>query len=138
MRRFQLLVILSLSLAPATFAASGDVSVERGLQVSIVGSCHVCHTEGYSESGGKIDPEKAFKGRSVGYRGPWGTTYAWNIRINVQKQSEQEFVQFFKYFRSLPPMPWYALRVMDETDVRSLYQHIKSLGEPGEQIPALN
>ena len=56
--------------------AQGEASIERGLQVSIVGGCHDCHTEGYSESEGKIDPEKALRGHSVGWRGPWGTSYA--------------------------------------------------------------
>ena len=60
---------------PAILAAD-EVSVERGLYISIIGGCHFCHTEGYREAEGKIDPEKALKGSSVGWRGPWGTTYA--------------------------------------------------------------
>lgn len=32
-------------------------------------------------------------------------------------------------------MPWYNLREMPEPDIRSLYRYIKSLGEPGEQVP---
>ncbi|MBM2715326.1 hypothetical protein JQK88_29790 [Mesorhizobium caraganae] len=48
---------------PVAPFAEGEVSVERGLQVSIMGGCHDCHTEGYSESEGKIDPEKALMGQ---------------------------------------------------------------------------
>src|SRR3546814_4817347 len=36
-------------------------------------------------------------------------------------------------FRS--PMPFYNVNAMTETEARSLYQYIKSLGEPGDQVP---
>ena len=32
-------------------------------------------------------------------------------------------------------MPWYNVRAMDETDLRSLYRYIISLGEPGKPVP---
>lgn len=48
--------------------AQSEVSVERGQYISIIGGCHDCHTEGYNQSGGKIDPAKAMKGNaSVGW-----------------------------------------------------------------------
>jgi hypothetical protein len=47
--------------ASASAFAQGNVSVERGLYVSITGGCHDCHTEGYRDSGGKIDPDKAMR-----------------------------------------------------------------------------
>ena len=66
--------VAALGVILVTTVARADVSVERGLQVSIVGGCHDCHTEGYSESEGNIDPEKALRGSPVGWQGPWGTT----------------------------------------------------------------
>lgn len=33
-------------------------------------------------------------------------------------------------------MPWYNVRAMTETEQRSLYQYIVSLGSPGEAVPA--
>lgn len=33
-------------------------------------------------------------------------------------------------------MPWFNVRAMEENDLRSLFRYIKSLGEPGEQVPA--
>jgi hypothetical protein len=71
---------------------AGEVSVERGLKVSIVGGCHDCHTDGYRESEGKIDLDKALKGSGVGWRGPWGTTYAGNLRLVANRLSEGGFV----------------------------------------------
>ncbi len=60
--RFGALTALMVALPAAAFAGSGEVSVARGLQVSIVGGCNDCHTAGYNESGGKIDPKTALKG----------------------------------------------------------------------------
>lgn len=126
---------IGLSLAPmAAIAAAGDVSVERGAQMAIVGGCHDCHTPGYGESGGKVDPAVALKGVAVGWQGPWGTTYAKNLRLTAER-NEDAFVQYMKEFTTLPPMPWYNVHAMDESDLRSLYLYIKSLGEPGEQVP---
>jgi mono/diheme cytochrome c family protein len=122
--------------ATAAFAGSGEVSVARGMQVSIIGGCNDCHTAGYNESGGKIDPAAALKGIPVGWNGPWGTTYAANIRLVAKDKTEDEFVQYAKTFTARPPMPFYNVHAMDESDIRSLYQYIKSLGDPGDPMPA--
>jgi hypothetical protein len=127
-------VAVALSLSAGS--AADDISVERGLKVSIVGACHDCHTEGYRESDGKIDSEKALKGNRVGWRGPWGTTYALNLRITAQNLTEAGFVLHLSTLNTLPPMPWFNVRAMEETDMRSLYRYIKSLGDPGPQAPA--
>ncbi len=116
-------------------AGAGDVSVDRGRQVSIVGGCHDCHTAGYNESSGQIDPSTALKGTSVGWRGPWGTTYAMNLRLTVKDKTEDEWVEFAKTFKARPPMPYYNVHAMDESDLRSLYLYIKSLGDPGAPAP---
>ena len=50
--------------------------------------------------------------------------------------SEEDFVGHMKKLQTLPPMPWYNVREMEENDLRSLFQYIKSLGEPGEAMPA--
>ena len=129
-------LLIGLTIPTAAFA-QGEVSVGRGLQVSITAGCHDCHTEGYMESNGQIDPAKALKGSSIGWRGPWGTTYAKNLRITAHVFSERRFVQRMKILTTRPPMPWYNVRAMDESDLQSLYQYIKSLGEVGEQAPML-
>jgi mono/diheme cytochrome c family protein len=136
MRLGGLLAILAIGVLPTTAFAQGEVSVERGLQVSITGGCHDCHTEGYRESEGVIDPAKAMKGSSVGFRGPWGTTYPQNLRNTVRAFDEKTFVQYIKHgLRMRPPMPWYNLRAMDDSDVRSLYLYLSSLGDPGKDAP---
>lgn len=115
--------------------AQGTVSVERGLQVSIVGGCHDCHTEGYNEAEGKIDPAKAMLGNHVGFRGPWGTTYASNLRQIASLLTENGFVVAMRHLQTSPPMPWFNVRAMDESDIRSFYQYLKSLGDAGGPVP---
>ena len=134
--RFGALTALMVALPAAAFAGSGEVSVARGLQVSIVGGCNDCHTAGYNESGGKIDPKTALKGIPVGWNGPWGTTYAANIRLIAKDKTEDQFLQYARTFTARPPMPFYNVHAMDESDIRSLYQYIKSLGDPGAPMPA--
>ena len=43
-----------------------------------------------------------------------------------------------KRIRTLPPMPWYNLRAMEESDMQSLYQYIRSLGKAGKPAPSRN
>jgi hypothetical protein len=121
---------------PSIGFAADEVSVERGRLVSIISGCHDCHTDGYGESEGNIDPAKAMKGRSVGWRGPWGTTYARNLRRHAQRLTEDGYVLDLTTIRALPPMPWYNVRLMPENDMRSLYRYLKSLDDPGEETPS--
>jgi hypothetical protein len=116
-------------------AQAEEPSVERGLYVSIIGGCHDCHTKGYSESGGKIDPALALRGGSFGFQGPWGTSFPPNLRRPVANLDANGFVAFLNGLEANPPMPWYNVRVLSETDKRSLYLYIKSLGEPGDPAP---
>ena len=126
---------IAFALAPVSGSMAGEVSVERGLKVSIVGGCHDCHTDGYRESEGKIDLDKALKGSGVGWRGPWGTTYAGNLRLVASRLSEDGFVLLLSTLQTSPPMPWFNVRALEESDARSLYRYIKSLGVPGKEAP---
>ena len=136
MRGTVLLLGAGLGLAPLTALAAGTVSVERGAQVAVTGGCHDCHTAGYNESAGKVDPATALKGVPLGWQGPWGTTYAKNLRLIAAEHSpEDAFVKYAKSFQALPPMPYYNVHAMDESDIRSLYQYIISLGDPGDAMP---
>jgi hypothetical protein len=123
------------AMSPTVYAAEGNVSVEHGLQVSITHGCH--DTAGYAESDGKLDPSAALKGSAIGWRGPWGTTYALNLRLTVAEKArtEDEFVKFARTLKTRPPMPWFNVNAMEENDLRSLFRYIKSLGEPGKQAP---
>lgn len=116
--------------------ASDDVSVENGLRISLITGCHDCHTDGYAQQGGVLDPAKALTGSPVGFQGPWGTTYPANLRLTVAPMSEDEFVVYAKNLMTRPPMPWFNLPHMTESELRSFYLYVRSLGEPGPSAPA--
>ncbi|MBL8582262.1 MAG: hypothetical protein JNL61_08560 [Rhizobiaceae bacterium] len=130
------LAILTMSSATAALAADEAVSIEAGARIAVMGGCHDCHTSGYAQSGGKIDPANALKGDGVGFQGPWGTTYPSNLRITVTKMDEDAFVSFGHSFQARPPMPWFNVHAFSEAELRSFYRYVKSLGEPGEPAPA--
>lgn len=129
------LVLAAGLLSSAAFAATGDVSVENGLRISIIGGCHDCHTVGYGEAEGKVEPAMSLKGSPVGFGGPWGVTYPANLRLKAADKTEDEWVKYLQTFKAAPPMPWYNVHAFTEAEDRSLYQYIKSLGEPGQPAP---
>jgi mono/diheme cytochrome c family protein len=121
---------------PAAASAQDEASVERGRYVVIIGSCNDCHTAGFAEAEGNVPEEEWLKGDSVGWRGPWGTTYPPNLRISLSEMTEDEWVQYARTFKTRPPMPWFSVNAMEEADLRSLYMYITSFEELGEPAPA--
>ncbi|MEJ0012130.1 MAG: c-type cytochrome [Bauldia sp.] len=135
---FRLISAAAFLVAGATAALAAEPSApsaDYGKTVSIIGGCHDCHTADYGEKGGVINPDIALKGNPVGYNGPWGTTYAANLRIVAGKLSEDDWVKFLQTFEVRPPMPFYNVHALDEVQMRSLHQYILSLGAPGDPAP---
>ena len=106
----------------------------RGKYLVQIASCNDCHTPGYTSSGGQVEETLWLTGNQLGYRGPWGTTYASNLRLLVKDMSADQFV---KYARSefRPPMPWFNLREMTDSDVKAIYAYLRHLGPAGQPAP---
>jgi hypothetical protein len=121
--------------APAN-AASGDPQIERGRYVAMIAGCNDCHTANFPQSGGKVPETEWLKGDRMGWKGPWGTTFAPNLRLFMQKLTEDEWVRTARTLNTRPPMPWWALHAMNETDLRALYRFTRALGDPGSPAPA--
>jgi mono/diheme cytochrome c family protein len=124
--------------APAATKVQGQgnaASVARGRYLVAISGCNDCHTAGYSEGGGKVAPNDWLLGQPVGFRGPWGVSYPANLRLTVQSVTEEDWLKFARAER-LPPMPWFALRDMNDDDLRAMYRFIRSLGAKGERMPA--
>ena len=138
MRRSYLfsLAICMTSLSAPVVGMAGEASVDLGRHIAIISGCNDCHTPGYPQSGGVLDPKVALTGDSVGFRGPWGTTYPANLRLILATMDEAEWVAHARTLRARPPMPWFNLHEMTETELRSFYLYVKSLGEPGKAAPA--
>jgi mono/diheme cytochrome c family protein len=122
--------------AGAGLAQAADASIDMGRTVSIIGGCHDCHTADYNRMGGKINPDTALAGNTVGFRGPWGTTYPVNLRLLAKTMNEDDWVKHLQTFTTRPPMPFYNVHALDETQMRSLHLYILSLGAPGDPAPA--
>ena len=110
--------------------------VDRGRYVVRIAGCNDCHTAGYPDSGGTVPVEKWLTGDRLGWRGPWGTTYATNLRTYMNGITEQQWVSLARVMRPRPPMPWFSLRDMTDEDLRAIYQFVRSLGPGGEPAPA--
>ena len=122
--------------AGGAVAAGTDTQLERGRYVAMIGGCNDCHTANFPQSGGQVPESEWLKGDSLGWRGPWGTTFAPNLRLYIQKMSEDDWLKTAKTLRTRPPMPWWALHAMSEADLRALYRFVRSLKEPGSPAPA--
>jgi len=106
--------------------------LERGRYVVMVGGCNDCHTDGYAPSGGNVPQKDWLLGSGpLGFRGPWGTTYAPNLRLPASTMTEAEWVKYAKTLRTRPPMPWFNVNAMSEGDLRAMYRFIGSLGPVG-------
>lgn len=108
---------------------------EAGRYFILVGGCNDCHTAGWEQSGGKMAESEWLTGGKIGYRGPWGTTYATNLRLFVQKVNEDQWVEMFRTRDGRPPMPWMNYRTINQSDLRAAYRFIRELGPKGEEAP---
>ncbi|MEQ9563802.1 MAG: hypothetical protein RLN69_14885, partial [Woeseiaceae bacterium] len=86
-------------------------------------------------SGGDVPESEWLKGWPIGFTGPWGTSYAANLRRTTANMDEAQFIARARS-QLLPPMPWFSLRAMTDDDVAAIYRYIRSLGPAGEDMPA--
>jgi mono/diheme cytochrome c family protein len=131
------LIAVSLVVVSLGTLAQAPGQMERGRYMVLTGHCNNCHTGGYAQKEGNV-PEKDWLLGSgpQGWRGPWGTTYASNLRLTVPAMSEDAWVNYLKTFRPRPPMPWWSVKETTEQDLRAMYQYIKSLGPAGQPAQA--
>jgi len=123
--------------AVANETAEGKLRVEvtRGRYLVQVAGCNDCHTAGYAESGGKVAESQWLLGDRLGWQGPWGTTYASNLRLAAKDMTAE---QFMERARSplRPPMPWFNLVAMRDGDVKAIFAYLQHLGPGGNPVPA--
>ena len=108
----------------------------RGEYIARIGGCNDCHTAGYAERQGNVDKAQWLTGSPLGYKGPWGTTYAANLRLKLAEMDEAQWLVYSANLRTRPLMPDFALRGMREDDRRALYRFVRSLGPTGVPAPA--
>ena len=110
--------------------------IERGRYLVKIGGCNDCHTAGYAAAGGKIPESQWLLGDTLGWRGPWGTSYPSNLRLFMNSLTQDQWVQFSKSFQPHPPMPWWLLHDMNRPDRTALYAYVRWLGPAGGPAPS--
>lgn len=132
------LFIAAVSFAAGAATDSGELDpakVERGRYVTSISGCNDCHTSGFAASEGQVPESRWLSGDSLGWRGPWGTTYPSNLRRLLASLSEDQWVHLARNLKSRPPMPWFNLRYMSDDDLRSIHQFVRFLGTTEESVP---
>ena len=125
----------SASSAVAASPQYPQADIQRGRYLVRITGCNDCHTPGYPESNGRTPEKDWLTGSPLGWRGPWGTTYASNLRLVMNNMSE---AQWLKHARVewRPPMPWFNLQGMNDADLRAIYRYVRHLGPAGKPAPA--
>jgi mono/diheme cytochrome c family protein len=110
-------------------------AIGRGRYLVTIGGCNDCHTPEYVAKTGDVPEGRWLIGDSVGFSGPWGTTYPTNLRSFLRKMSEDEWVHFARGLRSRPPMPWFNLRAMTDGDLRAIHAYVRSMPVDDSPVP---
>jgi mono/diheme cytochrome c family protein len=122
--------------APIDPAAVYAKDIARGRYLVKIAGCNDCHTAGYAEHGGKMPETQWLLGNRLGWRGPWGTTYATNLRLLLNSMGEHQWVGYARKLETRPPMPWFNLNQLREYDLRAIYRFVQHLGPAGIPAPA--
>jgi mono/diheme cytochrome c family protein len=110
--------------------------IARGRYLVRTTGCNDCHTPGYIGVAGKLNEAQWLTGdATLGFQGPWGTTYPANLRQLMQRMSVDAWTHYARR-PTRPPMPWFALRDMSDEDLAAIYAFVRSLGPSSAKVPA--
>jgi mono/diheme cytochrome c family protein len=128
--------------APAGDAAK-KAAIARGLYLTTIMGCNDCHTPGGLFGG--PDYNRKLSGSELGWRGPWGVSFARNLTPDLETGlgywSEAEII---KALRSgvrndgstlLPPMPWQNYAALTDADAHAIATYLMSLPAVKHRVP---
>jgi mono/diheme cytochrome c family protein len=121
---------------PPAAADAGVDALAHGEYLVRVSGCNDCHTPGYAESAGQVPKEQWLVGSPLGWSGPWGTTYAANLRQRIGGMDEATWMAYSAQLHTRPPMPDMNVRAMTADDRRAIYRFVRALGVAGQPAPA--
>jgi mono/diheme cytochrome c family protein len=127
--------ILAVAAMKPGVGGAEHADVERGRYLVTIGGCNDCHTPGYLMKAGNVPEDRWLIGDSVGFSGPWGTTYPSNLRSLLADMSEDDWVRYVRTLETRPPMPWFNLRAFAEDDLRAMHRYIRSLPADDRAVP---
>jgi len=114
-----------------------DDAISAGRYLVNYGGCNECHTPGFTQAKGQIPEAQRLTGNPVGFQGPWGTSYAINLRLFFTHFPEARWVAVVRKppFDVHPPMPWGNLQALSDADLHAIYAYVNSLGNVGGPTP---
>lgn len=124
------------NLAAASMAPSDADLIARGEYLIRTSGCNDCHTPDYGPRQGEVPTSEWLVGSPLGFKGPWGTTYASNLRLRLGEMDETQWLDFSAKLKTRPIMPDFAVRAMTADDRRAIYRFVRSLGPGGQPAPA--
>ncbi len=136
MKAAPVLIALTLPLAGYCVPEFDRQQIERGRYLVKTTGCNDCHTPRYAQRGGNVAEKDWLIGDTMGWHGPWGTTYPTNLRKTVRAMTEQQWLEYAGSVKTRPPMPWFSLHAMEQGDLRAIYHFVRSLGDSGHAVPA--
>jgi len=140
---------IALSLAgagPAASPAKGAASkalLARGQYIATVAGCNDCHTPGALF--GAPDFKRQFAGSELGWKGPWGVTFAKNLTPDLETGlgywSDAELERALRTgvkndgTQLLPPMPWQDFAGLSPADMQALIAYLRSVPPISHKVP---
>jgi mono/diheme cytochrome c family protein len=134
-RLLTVIVAAGLSICSNVYADNPH-EIAHGKYLVEISGCNDCHTPGYGQSGAKTPEADWLVGDSLGFRGPWGTTYPANLRQFIGGLTENQWIAKARNLKTRPPMPWWALNAMTDKDLKAIFVYVKSLGVTAHAVPA--
>ncbi|MEO8672485.1 MAG: cytochrome C, partial [Tahibacter sp.] len=95
-----------------------------------------CHTPGFAQNGGATPPSEWLTGDALGWNGPWGTSYAANLRLRLSQMNEREWLSYARGLNARPPMPNGILHAMTDADLRAIWRFVRFPGATGTPAPS--
>ncbi len=133
------LLCVAATIGPARGARADERprdGVALGRYLVQTSGCNDCHSPGYTQHGGHTAEATWLTGDTLGWRGPWGTTYPSNLRLLMATMSEAQWLRHARTMEPRPPMPWFNVRAMSDTDLRAIYRYVRAAGPAGQPAPA--
>jgi len=116
-------------------AMSAEQKVARGRYLVTVLGCSDCHTPGYLY--GSPDTTRLLSGSELGWRGPWGVSFAPNLTpdstTGIGTWTEDQIVTAIRTGRRpdntqlLPPMPWPDFAFLTDDDAHAVAAFVMSI-----------
>jgi mono/diheme cytochrome c family protein len=120
-------------------------TLARGQYLVTVMSCGDCHTPGTFY--GAPDMARQLSGSELGWKGPWGVSYARNLTPDVETGigawSKEQIVNALRTgtrpdgSRILPPMPWPNYGGLKDEDALAIATYLKSLPPVTHKVPTV-